>query len=157
MDDYEWLSDAEQEFWRMLVSAFRVVERDIEATLRTRTGMTFADFTVLIALHETPDGRMHVDGLCERLKWNHPRAALHVGRLERAGVITVEDRGADLEAEYAVALTGVGRHVFAGAAPAYVAAVRGAVLEPLAGQDIAAMRAGLAAVLAHDRAAGGAG
>lgn len=139
MNDYEWLTDDEQRFWQMLVSAFRSVERNIEATLRENTGLTFGDFTVLIALTETEDGVMHVDDLCRRLKWNHPRALLHTTRMEKRGVISVEDPGADPDSDYTVALTGVGRHVFAEAAPDYVATVRSEVFEQLSDDDIDTM------------------
>ncbi|MFO6504010.1 MarR family winged helix-turn-helix transcriptional regulator [Corynebacterium freneyi] len=147
MNDYEWLTDDEQRFWQMLVSAFRSVERNIEATLRENTGLTFGDFTVLIALTETEDGVMHVDDLCRRLKWNHPRALLHTTRMEKRGVISVEDPGADPDSDYTVALTGVGRHVFAEAAPDYVATVRSEVFERLSDDDVDTMSRCFTAIL----------
>ena len=147
MNDYEWLTDDEQRFWQMLVSAFRSVERNIEVTLRENTGLTFGDFTVLIALTETEDGVMHVDDLCRRLKWNHPRALLHTSRMEKRGVISVEDPGADPDSDYTVALTGVGRHVFAEAAPDYVATVRSEVFERLSDDDVATMSRCFTAIL----------
>ena len=147
MNDYEWLTDDEQRFWQMLVAAFRSVERNIEATLRENTGLTFGDFTVLIALTETEDGVMHVDDLCRRLKWNHPRALLHTTRMEKRGVISVEDPGADPDSDYTVALTGVGRHVFAEAAPDYVATVRSEVFERLSDDDVDTMSRCFTAIL----------
>lgn len=148
-NDYDWLTDDEQQFWQMLVSTFRSVERNIEATLRERTGLTFGDFTVLIALSETEDGVMHVDELCRRLKWNHPRALLHTSRMEKRGVISVEDPGADPDADYTVALTGVGRHVFAEAAPDYVGTVRSEVFEQLSDDDLAHMTRCFTTIMNH--------
>lgn len=146
---YEWLTDGEQRFWQLLVATFRSVERNIERTLRARTGLTFGDFTVLIALSETVDGVMHVDELCDRLKWNHPRALLHVTRMEKKGVISVEDPGRDPDADYTVALTGVGRTVFAEAAPDYVATVRSEVFEQLSDDDLATMARCFSAIMDH--------
>lgn len=139
MNDYEWLTEDEQAFWQTLVATFRSVERNIELSLRENTGLTFGDFTVLIALNETEDGVMHVDELCRRLKWNHPRALLHTTRMEKRGVISIEDPGEDPDSDYTVALTGVGRHVFAGAAPDYVSTVRAEVFEQLSREDLAHM------------------
>ncbi|MFC3848617.1 MarR family winged helix-turn-helix transcriptional regulator [Corynebacterium hansenii] len=149
MNEYEWLTDDEQQFWQMLVPTFRSVERNIELSLRENTGLTFGDFTVLIALSETEDGVMHVDELCRRLKWNHPRALLHTTRMEKRGVITVEDPGPDPDSDYTVALTGVGRHVFAEAAPDYVATVRSEVFEQLSDDDLAHMSRCFTAIMRH--------
>ena len=135
MNSFEWLSDDEQLFWQSMVAAFREVERNIERSLRTRTGLTFADFTLLIALHEVEDGILHVDKICDRLKWNHPRALLHTNRLEKRGFIHTEDHGEDPDSDYVVVLTGVGRHVFAEVAPDYVDTVRQEVISPLANED----------------------
>ena len=99
MNSFEWLSDDEQLFWQSMVAAFREVERNIERSLRTRTGLTFADFTLLIALHEVEDGILHVDKICDRLKWNHPRALLHTNRLEKRGFIHTEDHGEDPDSD----------------------------------------------------------
>lgn len=154
LNDYEWLTADEQQFWQMLVATFRSVERNIERGLRARTGLTFGDFTVLIALSETVDGVMHVDDLCDRLKWNHPRALLHTSRMEKKGVISVEDPGADPDSDYTVALTGVGRHVFAEAAPGYVATVRSEVFEQLSDGDVAEMSRCFRTILDHAQRAG---
>ncbi|MDO5029426.1 MAG: MarR family winged helix-turn-helix transcriptional regulator [Corynebacterium sp.] len=135
MNPNEWLTDDEQNFWQTMVQTFREVERNIERSLRQRTGMTFADFTLLIALHETEDGILHVDQICDRLKWNHPRALLHTNRLEKRGFIHTEEHGEDPDSDYVVVLTGVGRTVFAEAAPDYVDTVRTEVIEPLADVD----------------------
>lgn len=135
MNPNEWLTEDEQNFWQTMVQTFREVERNIERSLRQRTGMTFADFTLLIALHETEDGILHVDQICDRLKWNHPRALLHTNRLEKRGFIHTEEHGEDPDSDYVVVLTGVGRTVFAEAAPDYVDTVRTEVIEPLADVD----------------------
>lgn len=148
--DLDWLTDEEQDFWQTLVATFRAVERNIETSLRDSTGLSFGDFTVLIALHETEDGVMHVDELCERLKWNHPRALLHTSRMEARDVISIEDRGADPESDYTVVLTGVGRHVFREATPDYVKTVRSEVFAPLVGRDLAELRAAFDAILADE-------
>lgn len=148
MNPNEWLTDDEQNFWQTMVQTFREVERNIERSLRQRTGMTFADFTLLIALHETEDGIMHVDQICDRLKWNHPRALLHTNRLEKRGFIHTEEHGEDPDSDYVVVLTGVGRTVFAEAAPDYVDTVRTEVIEPLADVDREMMMKCFHAVLA---------
>ncbi len=139
MNSSDWLEPNEQHFWQTMVSVFRDVERNIERSLRTRTGLTFADFTLLIALHESEEGHMHVDAICERLKWNHPRALLHTNRLEKRGLVHTEDIGPDQDSDYVVVLTGVGRHVFAQATPDYVDTVRTEVINPLSEEDRAAM------------------
>lgn len=148
--DLDWLTDEEQDFWQTLVATFRAVERNIETSLRDRTGLSFGDFTVLIALHETEDGVMHVDQLCERLKWNHPRALLHTSRMEARDVIAIEDRGADPDSDYTVVLTGVGRKVFQEASPDYVSTVRNEVFAPLSDEDIPRLRAAFDAILADE-------
>lgn len=147
----DWLTDEEQHFWQTLVSTFRSVERNIERVLRSRTGLTFADFTVLIALHETEDGLMHVDELCNRLKWNHPRALLHTTRMENRGVISIEDPGEDPDSDYVVVLTGVGRHVFAEATPGYVDTVRSEIFEQISAEDRGEMLRCFKAIIEHSQ------
>lgn len=148
MNNNEWLTNDEQQFWQTMVATFRDIERNIERELRTRTGLTFADFTVLIALHEVDEGIMHVTDICERLKWNFPRAELHTKRLAQRGLISIEttDDG-DTSHDYDVILTGVGRHVFTEATPGYVDTVRSEVINQLSEEDRADMMRCFSAVL----------
>lgn len=149
MNNIEWLTDDEQQFWQTMVATFRDVERNIERELRSRTGLTFADFTVLIALHEVDDGILHVSEICDRLKWNFPRAELHTKRLEKRGLISTETSDdADSSHDYQIVLTGVGRHVFAEASPGYVDTVRTEVINQLSDDDRADMMRCFEAVLA---------
>lgn len=151
-DDVEWLTSEEQHFWQLIVSTFRSVERKIELRLRDKAGLSFADFTVLIALNETTEGIMHVDQLCERLTWNHSRARLHVNRMEKRGAISVEEVGVDPDADYTIVLTGVGRHLLVEFAPDYVDTVRSEVFQPVTSTDVSNVTACFNRIMENARA-----
>ena len=64
-------------------------------------------------------------------------------------MISVEDPGADPDSDYTVALTGVGRHVFAEAAPDYVSTVRAEVFEQLSDEDLDHMSRCFTTIMRH--------
>ncbi len=154
IDEYQWLSDDEQAFWQLLVGTYRGVERNIDRALRDHLGLSFGDFTILIALNETSDGVMTDRELANRLKWTQTRVITHTERMEKRGVISIENQDTVADAHqhegtgFNVVLTGLGRKTFADLAPTYVEQVRKLVFDQVDREQITMLADSLRRILA---------
>lgn len=127
----EWLSDEEQSFWQLLVAAFRSAEGLIEDRIHTKADITFAGYTVLIALSETPEWSMTLTQLIGRLHWPDDRVARVLRTLESRMIVTVDTADPDepTPETTTVEITGTGRDLFEQIGPDYVSSVRTAIFE----------------------------
>lgn len=136
MSDVPWLNDDEQYFWRMLLAAFRGVERTVDYRFLETAGVSSADFAVLVALAEAPDERQRMRELCVQLAWDRSRVSHQITRMEKRGLVEKvrcdnDNRGID------VALTSAGRELLEKAAPDHFRTVRSVVFDEIEGVDFA--------------------
>lgn len=142
-----WLDDAEQHAWRSYLELQRRLGRRLARQLQQDSGLSEADFEVLVELSEAPGGRRRSFELCESMQWEKSRLSHHLTRMEKRGLVAREEcrtdaRGAD------VVLTRQGRRTIEQAAPLHVAEVRAAFIDPLGADGVAALDRLCAAVLA---------
>lgn len=106
--------------------------------LQSDSGLSLADFDVLVQLTDQPEPRMRVGELGQALQWEKSRLSHHVARMQRRGLVLREDCPDDARGAYVV-LTEQGRTAIEQAAPTHVETVRKLVFDPLTADDVEAL------------------
>lgn len=109
--------------WRSLVDTTGELRRRLAAQLAAESGLSPADYAVLLALSEADGRRMRSSELASAIDWERSRLSHHLGRMERRGLIARADcptdsRGAE------VLLTEEGARVFRAATGPHMRAVK---------------------------------
>src|SRR3954447_20940235 len=134
----QWLTDDEQRAWRGLVQMTSRLDARLNRELQQSSGLSLADYDVLVLLTEAPDGRLRMFELVDDLQWEQSRLSHHVARMQRRGLVAREECTTDRRGAFVV-LTDVGREAIEKAAPAHVATVRRLVFDGLSEQQVAAL------------------
>ena len=87
MTDPRWLDDREQRAWRGYLAMQGRLQAHLNRRLQADSGLSLADFEVLVALTDVPDGRVRVRELAEAVQWEKSRLSHHLARMERRGLI----------------------------------------------------------------------
>ncbi len=140
MAEQKWLNDQEQRAWRSLMAMQESLGEFIERRLRSRCGLSSADFQVLAHLSEAPEGRLRSFELTHRLRWEKGRLSQHLGRMQTRGLVSRERCSEDRRGAVVV-ITSRGRGLIEAAAPQHVADVRSAVIDQLTAPELAALTA----------------
>ncbi|WP_326953893.1 MarR family winged helix-turn-helix transcriptional regulator [Amycolatopsis sp. NBC_01286] len=130
MADARWLDEREDRAWRGLMAMQDGLSEFIERQLRTRCGLSRADYQVLAHLSEAPEGRLRSFELGELLRWEKSRLSQHLGRMQHRGLVTRERCATDQRGAVVVS-TPRGRELIEAAAPQHVADVRDAFIDQL--------------------------
>lgn len=111
---------------------------ELHRRLQAESGLSLADFDVLVALTDRPDERARVLELATSLDWEKSRLSHHLARMQRRGLIGREECDDDGRGNYVV-LTADGRTAIEAAAPNHVETVRELVFDALPAEDLAAL------------------
>ena len=144
----EWLSEDEQRAWRGLLAMTSGLEGRLNRELQAESGISLADYDVLVPLSEAPGGRLRVFELGRRLGWEQSRLSHHLSRMQRRGLVDREECEDDRRGAFVV-LTGDGRRVIERAAPGHVRMVRRLVFDGLERDQLATLEAVTRRVLAR--------
>lgn len=109
---------------------------EMNRQLRADSGISLADFDVLVALTSAPDGRMRMAALATRIGWERSRTSHHVRTLAQRELVAT-GRAADDGRATDVALTAAGRDILRDASPQHVDLVRRMFFEGLAPAAVA--------------------
>jgi DNA-binding MarR family transcriptional regulator len=147
-----WLDGQEEKLWRGYLRMNTELHSRLNRHLVRETGLSAADYEVLVNLSEAPDGRRRAFELRDSMQWEQSRLSHHLTRMERRGLVereecTTDGRGA------VIAITAAGRTAIEDAAPDHVAEVRRLfidVLTPAQRRALAAISATVIARLAAD-------
>src|SRR6266496_2862080 len=109
--------------WRSLVDTTAELRRVLGAQLLQETGLSPADYQVLLALSEADGRRLRSSELAASIDWERSRLSHHLGRMERRGLIrrdecATDSRGAE------VSLTDDGAGMFRGATAPHMRAIK---------------------------------
>ncbi|SCL23531.1 DNA-binding transcriptional regulator, MarR family [Micromonospora pallida] len=118
-----WLDDDEQRAWRAYLQMQNRLTARLGRQLQQDSGLSLADYDVLVALTEAAEGRLRPFALQEQLEWEQSRLSHHLSRMQRRGLVDREGCPGDRRGAFVV-LTPAGREAIEGAAPGHVAAVR---------------------------------
>ena len=130
MTDPRWLDERQQRAWRGYLAMQARLQSQLNRQLQADSGLSLADFDVLVALTDRPDVQVRVLELAEALQWEKSRLSHHLARMERRGLIERRDCPDDARGAFVV-LSEAGREAIERAAPAHVETVRRLVFDGL--------------------------
>ncbi|WP_433536849.1 MarR family winged helix-turn-helix transcriptional regulator [Micromonospora sp. CA-249363] len=130
MTEPRWLDEQEQRAWRGLMATQESLAAFIDRQLRTRCGLSHADYQVLAHLSESPEGRLRSFELGDRLHWEKSRLSQHLSRMQSRGLVTRERSQADQRGAV-ITITTTGQELITTAARQHVADARDAVVDQL--------------------------
>ncbi|MBU2663917.1 MarR family winged helix-turn-helix transcriptional regulator [Actinoplanes bogorensis] len=140
MTEVRWLDEREQRAWRSLMVMQDGLSEFLDRQLRTRCGLSDADYQVLAHLSEAPDGRLRPFALGGLLRWEKSRLSQHLGRMEKRDLV-VRERCLTDQRGSVVVITGRGRELIEVAAPQHVADVRSAIIDLLTPAEMRTLEA----------------
>jgi DNA-binding MarR family transcriptional regulator len=143
-----WLSAQEQHAWRGLLQMTGRLDTEINRHLQDLSGLSQADYGILVALSETPAERLRPFELGRELNWEQSRLSHHLSRMVKRDLVERENCSEDRRGAFVV-LTAAGRQAIENAAPAHVAAVRRLVFDALSEQEVRTLAAVSDKVLAR--------
>jgi DNA-binding MarR family transcriptional regulator len=144
----KWLTDDEQRTWRGLLQMTSRLDARLNRDLQQSSGLSLADYDVLVLLTERPDGRLRVFEIADDLQWEQSRLSHHLARMERRGLVAREDCTTDRRGAFVV-LTAAGRDAIEKAAPEHVATVRQLVFDGLSGEQVTNLQSFVSRVLSR--------
>ena len=150
MTEPRWLDDGQQCAWRSFLAMHTQLTARLHRQLQDDSGLSLADFDVLVQLTDRPDGRVRVLRLARALQWEKSRLSHHLSRMQRRGLITREECPEDARGAIVV-LTPAGRQAIEQAAPQHVETVRDLFFDQLTTEQVDALHAITERVLAHLR------
>lgn len=154
MGDPRWLDDRQQRAWRGYLAMQARLHAQLNRRLQADSGLSLADFDVLVALTDRPGTPIRVLELAEILQWEKSRLSHHLSRMQRRGLIDREDCPDDARGAFVV-LTAEGGRAIERAAPSHVDAVRELVFDGLDADQVDALARIADTVLERVRADGG--
>lgn len=142
----EGLSTEEMAVWRMLQRAQVRITRHLEAELLVTNDLPLASYDVLLQLAESPDRRLRMNDLADRVLLSRSGLTRLIDRLQRDGLVSREACTSDARGLFAV-LTDAGADRLGEATPTYLRGIRTQVLDSLGEGDLELCRAMLAKLL----------
>jgi DNA-binding MarR family transcriptional regulator len=133
-----WLDDREARAWRGFTRMRTELSARLSRDLAAHSGMSEADYAVLVHLSEAPEGRLRAFELGRALQWEKSRLSHHLTRMGKRGLVCREDCESDARGSFVV-LTGAGRAAIEQAAPAHVEDVRRYLVDRLSGEQLEAL------------------
>jgi DNA-binding MarR family transcriptional regulator len=138
MSETRWLDDDEQRAWRAYVRMQGRLGAELNRRLQASSGLSLADYDVLVHLTDAPGGRLRPYELQRELHWEQSRLSHHLARMQKRGLIRREDCDEDRRGAY-VLLTPGGREAITEAAPDHVETVRRLFIDALDPEQISAL------------------
>ncbi len=134
--------------WRSFLTVQSRLTASLGRQLLADSGLSLADFEVLVVLSDAPTGRCRAYELGRDLQWEKSRLSHHLTRMERRGLLAREGCGTDRRGAY-VRLTSDGRRAIEAAAPGHVENVRRSVFDVLTPAQVDSLGEVCAAVLSR--------
>lgn len=147
-----WLGPDQQRVWSAWMRISLRMDHEINRALQDDSGLSLADYHVLVALGNAAGGRVQLSDLAGTIGWERSRLSHHLQRMTARGLTRRVPSATDGRATDAV-LTAAGRRALECAAPAHVDLVRRLFFAGLDDGDLPALAELLeriyAGVLAH--------
>jgi DNA-binding MarR family transcriptional regulator len=137
-DAPQWLDPAEQHAWRAFVRLHQKLSARLSRDLQAHSKLSGADFEILVALTDVPEGRQRFQELAKSVEWEQSRLSHQIARMCKRGLVAREECPEDARGAFVV-ITPAGRHVIEAAAPQHVAMVRRLVIDALSPDELAAL------------------
>jgi DNA-binding MarR family transcriptional regulator len=118
-----WLNNRQARLWQAYIHMNQYLYATLEEQLTRESGLSGADYKVLVPLSETPGGVLRARELCTEIAWDRSRLSHHINRMERRGLVIREDCADDARG-LMVRLTKAGRKAIQAAAPNHAESVQ---------------------------------
>ena len=138
MGGTRWLTPSQQDAWRAYIEGSARLADALERDLKTRHGMSLAEYEILVQLSEAPERRLRMAELAAFASQSRSRLTHTVARLESKGFVSRVDCLTDKRGVYAQ-LTGNGFAALSRAAEDHVTAVRDLFIDVIDPVDLAAL------------------
>lgn len=148
MADPRWLDEREQHAWRAVKEMHQQLSGALERRMLLGSGLSAADYQVLVPLSESPGGRLRARDLARDAGWEKSRLSHQMRRMEQRGLVEREDCETDARGAY-VRLTPAGRQAIESAAPGHVEDVRRLLFDQLSPAELDTLAAVADRVLAR--------
>lgn len=133
-----WLDADKQRAWRALMTMQDGLAEFLERQLRTRCGLSVADYQVLAHLSEAPGGQLRSFELGALLHWEKSRLSQHLGRMQDRGQVSRERCPTDQRGAV-ITLTAQGHDAIKAAAPQHAGDVRDVFIDHLTAAELTAI------------------
>jgi DNA-binding MarR family transcriptional regulator len=118
-----WLDEREAHLWRTWLRVNQELPGVLAELLNQESGLSAADYTVLVPLSESPDGTVRARDLGREIFWDRSRLSHQIRRMEGRGLVARDECETDARGAM-IRLTPAGRAAIEAAAPGHVAATR---------------------------------
>jgi len=135
-----WLDAREQSAWRAYLDMNALLTARLNREMQEASGISIADFSVLVPLSEHPESRMRVLELARALGWEKSRLSHQLTRMAQRGLIERSNCNEDRRGAFIV-LTDAGRRTVEAAAPRHVETVRRYLFDELTTEQVDALGA----------------
>ena len=108
MDEPRWLDEQENRAWRGYRRMRRLLDLELARELMQDAGLSEPDYDVLSDLSETPEQRLRLSELADRMLWSRSRLSHHISRMQQRGLVSREECATDGRGSVVV-LTPAGR------------------------------------------------
>jgi DNA-binding MarR family transcriptional regulator len=138
MTEPRWLDEREQHAWRGYTQLSRRLSRVLGQRLMRDSGLSAADYELLVPLSEAPDDQLRARDLARMVDWEKSRLSHHLTRMEQRGLVERRECPTDARGAY-ISLTTNGRRAIEDAAPQHVEAVRENFIDLLTPGEVAVL------------------
>jgi DNA-binding MarR family transcriptional regulator len=145
MTEPRWLDATQQRDWRAFVAGSIRLNDLLDRDLKTRHGVSMAEYEILVRLSEAPERRLRMAELADVASQSRSRLSHTVSRLECKGLVARGTCGADKRGVNAE-LTDEGFALLSKAAVDHVGTVREFFIDVIDPADLAAIGRAFAAV-----------
>ena len=133
-----WLTADEQSAWRAFLTMKTELDAQLGRDMQDSSGLSMADFSVLVPLSEHPEGRLRILELVRGLQWEKSRLSHQLTRMEQRGLIERSNCREDRRGSFVV-LTADGRQAVEAAAPRHVESVRRYLFDLITPEQVATL------------------
>ncbi|MEU8175796.1 MarR family transcriptional regulator [Microbispora hainanensis] len=138
MNSPRWLDADEQRAWRAYLRMQGRLTARLNRQLQADSGLSLADYDVLVHLTDREEGRLRPYELQRDLEWEQSRLSHQLTRMQRRGLVRREECADDGRGAYVV-ITEEGRRAITAAAPGHVETVRGLFFDGLTRDQVTAL------------------
>jgi len=131
------LTARELAIWRSLLDTTAELRRGLGAQLQA-SGLSPADYQVLLALREAEGTRLRSSELAAIIEWERSRLSHHLGRMEQRGLIRRDDCATDSRGAE-VSLTESGAAAFRRASAPHLRAIKKHFADALTSEQLEAL------------------
>jgi DNA-binding MarR family transcriptional regulator len=148
VDVTRWLTPEEDQAWRAWLAMAERLRAQVARDLLVDSGLSDADYMVLVHLSEGDGRRVRMHDLAARLNWSKSRLSHQLARMQARGLVDREECPSDARGAFAV-LAPAGLAEIERAAPMHVASVRRHLIDVLDADELAQLASIAERVVAH--------